>query len=134
MDSAQGVKGKCAAQPSGQPAGAAPARLDLETVRRTLADRRGPDFWRSLDELAGTPEFQGLLHREFPRQASEWIEAPGNGTGAGAAGTTRRAFLQLSSASLALAGLTACTRQPLEKIVPYVEQPEQVVPGRPLFY
>src|SRR5215470_16203981 len=119
MDSAQGVKGKCAAQPSGQPAGAAPARLDLETVRRTLADRRGPDFWRSLDELAGTPEFQELLHREFPRQASEWIEAPAE-AGA-AAGSTRRAFLQLSGASLALAGLTACTRQPLEKIVPYVE-------------
>jgi molybdopterin-containing oxidoreductase family iron-sulfur binding subunit len=38
-------------------------------------------------------------------------------------------------ASLALAGLSsACTRQPEEKIVPYVKMPEQVVPGRPLFY
>src|SRR5262249_2369699 len=37
-------------------------------------------------------------------------------------------------ASLALAGLTACTRQPTEKIVPYVKQPEEIVPGRPLFF
>jgi MoCo/4Fe-4S cofactor protein with predicted Tat translocation signal len=136
MDSAKGAKAKCAAEPS-RPAAA--ARLDLETVRRELRDKRGPEFWRSLDELAGTPEFQELLHREFPRQASEWVEAVGaSGAGSGsvpdAGGTSRRAFLQLSSASLALAGLTACTRQPVEKIVPYVEQPEQVVPGRPLFF
>ncbi|HEV3458776.1 MAG TPA: TAT-variant-translocated molybdopterin oxidoreductase [Thermoanaerobaculia bacterium] len=139
MDSAKGAKAKCAAEPS-RPA--QPLRLDLETVRRELRGKRGPDFWRSLDELAGTAEFQELLHREFPRQASEWIEPPAEAPrppqdGAGAAGplgTSRRAFLQLSSASLALAGLTACTRQPIEKIVPYVEQPEQVVPGRPLFF
>jgi MoCo/4Fe-4S cofactor protein with predicted Tat translocation signal len=134
MDSAKGAKAKCAAEPS-RPA--QPVRLDLETVRRELRDKRGPEFWRSLDELAGTPEFQELLHREFPRQASEWVEPVGEGgvvSAMGAAGTSRRAFLQLSSASLALAGLTACTRQPIEKIVPYVEQPEQVVPGRPLFF
>ncbi len=47
---------------------------------------------------------------------------------------SRRGFLQLASASLALAGLTGCTRQPLEKIVPYVRQPEQIIPGRPLFF
>jgi MoCo/4Fe-4S cofactor protein with predicted Tat translocation signal len=134
MDSAKGAKAKCAAEPS-RPA--QPQRLDLETVRRELQGKRGPEFWRSLDELAGTPEFQELLHREFPRQASEWVEPVGEGGvagGAGPSGTSRRAFLQLSSASLALAGLTACTRQPIEKIVPYVEQPEQVVPGRPLFF
>ena len=37
-------------------------------------------------------------------------------------------------ASLALGGATACTRQPLEKIVPYVRQPEQIIPGKPLFF
>lgn len=47
--------------------------------------------------------------------------------------TSRRGFLQLASASLGLAGLTACTRQPLEKIVPYVQQPEEFV-RKPLFY
>ncbi|HRC87268.1 MAG TPA: TAT-variant-translocated molybdopterin oxidoreductase, partial [Thermoanaerobaculia bacterium] len=64
-----------------------------------------------------------MLHREFPRQASEWPD-----------GVSRRGFLELSAASLALAGLTACTRQPAEQIVPYVRLPEELVPGRPFFY
>ena len=46
----------------------------------------------------------------------------------------RRQFLKLMGASLALAGVSACTRQPPEKIVPYVTQPEEIVPGRPLFF
>src|SRR5205823_6746639 len=46
----------------------------------------------------------------------------------------RRTFLKLMGASLALAGVSACTRQPAERIVPYVRQPEELVPGRPLFY
>ena len=37
-------------------------------------------------------------------------------------------------ASLALAGVTACTKQPAEVIVPYVRQPEEFVPGVPLYY
>jgi molybdopterin-containing oxidoreductase family iron-sulfur binding subunit len=97
--------------------------LDLEQVRARLRDKKGKELWRSLDELAATPEFEDLLHREFPRHASEWPE-----------GTSRRGFLQLAGASLALAGLTGCTKQPIEKIVPYVRQPEQVIPGRPLFF
>ena len=92
-------------------------------VRERLSGVRGPAFWRSLEELARTPEFEEILHREFPRHASEWAE-----------GLDRRKFLQLSGATLALAGLTACTRQPQERIVPYVRQPEEIVPGRPLFY
>ncbi len=104
----------------GRPAG---ARLELADVRRKLADQRGREFWRSLDELAGTEEFEELLHREFPREAASWPES-----------VDRRRFLQLAGASLALGGLTACTRQPLEKIVPYVDQPEILVPGQPLYY
>jgi molybdopterin-containing oxidoreductase family iron-sulfur binding subunit len=81
-------------------------------------------IWRSLDELAGTKAFETMLHREFPHAASEWEDGP-----------SRRNFLKLMSASLALAGLSACTlRKPEEKIVPYVDAPEQVIPGRPLFF
>src|SRR6266513_1856330 len=58
---------------------------------------------------------------EFAPGASEWP-----------AGLSRREFLRLSGATLALAGWGACTKQPLEKIVPYVEQPEVVIPGKPL--
>ncbi|MEE9563237.1 MAG: TAT-variant-translocated molybdopterin oxidoreductase, partial [Thermoanaerobaculia bacterium] len=99
------------------------SRIDLAALRERLHDTRGPRFWRSLDELAETEEFQELLHREFPELG---VELPG--------GVSRRRFMQLMSASLALGGLTACTRQPLEKIVPYVEQPETLVPGRPLYF
>src|SRR5687767_5854313 len=104
-----------------------PPRLELAAVRERLRERRGPAFWRSLEELATTPDFEEMLHREFPRLASEW---PAGESG----GVDRRRFLQLSSASLALAGLTACTRQPLEKIVPYVKQPEELIPGVPLYF
>ena len=67
--------------------------------------------------------FREFLEREFPEQASEWDDPEG-----------RRHFLQMMGASLALAGLTGCTRQPEEKIVPYVKPPEEMVPGRPLFF
>ena len=85
------------------------------------------DYWRSLDDLAATPEFQDFLAREFPRQAIGWSddEDPAEG---------RRNFLKLMGASLALAGMTACTRQPTEHIMPYVRQPEELIPGRPLFF
>ena len=64
-----------------------------------------------------------MLHREFPKGASEWLD-----------GFSRRGFLKTMGASLALAGLTGCTRMPITEIVPYVRQPENVIPGRPKFY
>ena len=105
--------------------------LDPAAIRSALWARlegaRGRDYWRSLDDLAATPEFQDLLEREFPRQAVGWSddEDPVEG---------RRNFLKLMGASLALAGMTACTRQPTEHIMPYVRQPEDLIPGRPLFF
>ena len=97
--------------------------LDLEAARARVAETQGPEYWRSLEELAGSPDFQEMLHREFPKGASEWLDS-----------VSRRGFLKLMGASLAMAGMTACTKQPLEPIVPYVKQPEEVVPGRPLFF
>jgi MoCo/4Fe-4S cofactor protein with predicted Tat translocation signal len=98
-------------------------RIDLAAVRTRLAAAHGRQYWRSLEEVAQTPEFTEFLHREFPVQASEWKDD-----------VSRRNFLKLMGASLALSGLTACTRQPIEKIVPYVRQPEELVPGVPLYY
>ena len=80
-------------------------------------------MWRTLDELAEDPAFLEQLYNEFPSQV-EAISDP----------VQRRTFLKLMGASLALAGAGACTRQPLEKIVPYVRQPEDIIPGRPLYY
>jgi MoCo/4Fe-4S cofactor protein with predicted Tat translocation signal len=98
-------------------------KLDLQTVRAQIAQTKGPEYWRSLEELAGSSEFQEMMHREFPKGASEWLDA-----------VSRRGFLKLMGASLAMAGMTACTKQPMEPIVPYVRQPEEVIPGRPLFF
>ncbi|HEV2319684.1 MAG TPA: TAT-variant-translocated molybdopterin oxidoreductase [Verrucomicrobiae bacterium] len=82
----------------------------------------GGGIWRSLEELQGTKGFQESLHREFAPGSSEWN------------GFSRRDFLKVMGASLALAGLPACTRQPIGKIIPYVNRPEELIPGRPLFF
>ncbi len=97
---------------------------DLTEVRARARRFEGQQYWRSLEQLADTPEFQDYLHREFPQNATEWLDPVG-----------RRSFLRLMSASLALAGVSAaCTAQPDELIVPYVRQPEEEIPGRPLFF
>src|SRR5436190_12185207 len=95
--------------------------LDLTAIRARLSAAKGKAYWRSLEELAETPEFQELLRREFPRQANA------------ASALSRRDFLKFTAAALALAGLSACTSQPPEKIVPYVKQPEHTIPGKALY-
>ena len=97
--------------------------IDIQAVRARLEQQGGPQVWRSLEAVAETTEFKDYLHREFPTNASEWLDPVG-----------RRSFMKLMSASMALAGVTACTVQPTELIVPYVRQPEEVIPGRPLFF
>jgi MoCo/4Fe-4S cofactor protein with predicted Tat translocation signal len=103
--------------------------LDIAAVRAQLAGKQGRQYWRSLEELADTAEFHDLLHREFPRQADELSGA-----------LSRRQFLatvlRLMGASLALAGLSACGAPPeaLDQLVPYVNQPEGITPGEPLFF
>ena len=108
---------------AGAPAPGSRKHLDLEGLRERLAGEEGKAYWRSLDELAGTEEFRQLLEREFPESASEWED-----------GLSRRTFLKLMGASLAFGGLTGCTIQPEEKIVPWVRAPENMLPGRPLMY
>ena len=98
------------------------APLDLAAVQAQLGSTQGRSYWRSLEELSQSAEFQDFLHREFPRQASEWLPS-----------LSRRNFLQLMGASLALAGVTACA-PPRETIVPYVQAPEETVPGQSLFF
>ncbi|MDE3195494.1 MAG: TAT-variant-translocated molybdopterin oxidoreductase, partial [Acidobacteriota bacterium] len=97
--------------------------MNLQFIQKRLDKSRGANYWRSLDELFSTDGFREYLHREFPRQASEWIDDAG-----------RRNFLKIMGASLALAGLSACTKQPPEEILPYVELPEKLIPGKPLYY
>ncbi len=96
--------------------------LDLAAVRAKLRTKSGKQYWRTLEELSDDPHFEDLLHREFPRQASEWDET-----------VDRRNFLKLAAASLAFAGISGC-RKPEQLIVPYVKQPDGMILGKPQFY
>src|ERR1700733_8545954 len=102
-------------------------KLDLDSLRAQIEaaaeQKAGPEYWRSLEELAGSADFQDALHREFPKGASEWVDS-----------VSRRGFLQVMGASMALAGMTGCGRLPLEPIVRYVPQPGVTVPQPPKFY
>ncbi|MBA2341551.1 MAG: TAT-variant-translocated molybdopterin oxidoreductase, partial [Pyrinomonadaceae bacterium] len=99
-------------------------RLRDKIAEASRQQQGGPkQYWRSLEELADTEEFRAYVYNEFPEQAAEWNDPVG-----------RRRFLKLMGASLALAGVSACAYQPRELIVPYVNQPEEEVPGKPLFF
>ncbi len=98
-------------------------RLDLDAIRAKLAGKQGKTYWRSLEEVAETPEFEAWLADEFPNRRE-------------IADIDRRSLLKFMGASLALAGLSGCRGyfMPEEKIVPYVTQPEEMVIGKPLYY
>lgn len=100
-------------------------KLDIAAVREKLSKSQGKAYWLGLEELSDTKEFQEFLHEEFPRESVAYENS-----------VDRRDFLKLLGASLALAGLTSCVRpvRPNEKIVPYVKAPEEMIPGRPLFF
>src|SRR5437868_12375489 len=96
--------------------------LDFKEFRARVGDLRGREYWRSLEELSRSDEFDAFFEQEFPRQAAPL-----------AAGVHRRDFLKLMGASVALGGLAACN-YPAEKIIPYVRQPEDLIPGKPIFF
>src|SRR5438093_9418701 len=84
----------------------------------------GQKYWRSLDQLAETPEFRQWVEREFPAGASEFTDP-----------VSRRHFVKIMSASFALAGfgLAGC-RKPEDKILPFGKQPENYIHGVPRYY
>src|ERR1700685_1740029 len=100
-----------------------PNSIDLAAVRAKLAQAGQKHFWQSLEELSETKEYREFLEHEFPHDTAKNPE-----------GIDRRDVLKLAAASAALAGLSACTKLPTERIVPYVKPPEEIIPGRPLFY
>ncbi len=97
--------------------------MTLAQVREELKGVKGKRLWRSLDELADTPEFQAAVEREFPSAAQEWVDP-----------VSRRGFLKLMGASMALAGLAGCTKQPDEPIYPYIKAPEDLILGKPNYF
>src|ERR1051326_5526975 len=99
-----------------------PKTLSFTEFRARVGDLRGREFWRSLEELSRSDDFDDFFHEEFPQQALALDK-----------GVHRRDFMKLMGASVAMAGLAAC-RRPAETIVPYVNQPENLIPGRPLYF
>jgi molybdopterin-containing oxidoreductase family iron-sulfur binding subunit len=96
--------------------------LAVAAIRARLETMRGRQYWRSLEELAHTEEFQKSVENEFAPNVVGKVELG------------RRDFLKLMGASLVFAGINACTRQPEEKIFPYVKSPEELIPGKPLYF
>ncbi|HUO08630.1 MAG TPA: TAT-variant-translocated molybdopterin oxidoreductase [Phycisphaerae bacterium] len=86
------------------------------------SSKQGPQYWRSLNELADKPSFREFVEREFPNRASEWF------------GGSRRAFLKIMGASMALAGLASCRRWPAEDLAPYAHRPVGRMDGVPVHY
>ncbi len=115
--------------PTGVPAAVAlegsDVAVDFQSLRRRAADEHGKRYWRSIQELADSKGFADYVQREFPQQAGEWHDP-----------VSRRNFMKLMGASLAFAGvgLNLGCEQREEKIVPYVNPPENIIPGKPLFY
>lgn len=97
--------------------------LALQKMRAELEGKRGQEYWRSLDEVSQSPEFSKWFEDEFPNRKDLLT-------------LDRRTLLKFAGASLALAGLTGCRGVflPEEKLVPYVKAPEELVPGKALYY
>src|SRR5580658_8815214 len=100
-----------------------PQAMDLAALRAKLAQENGKRLWQSLEELSETKEYREFLENEFPHDPAKDEQ-----------GMNRRDVLKIAAASAALAGLSACTKLPTERIVPYVQPPEEIIPGLPLFY
>jgi molybdopterin-containing oxidoreductase family iron-sulfur binding subunit len=95
-------------------------------LNNSAASANGRRYWRSLEELADTPEFKQWIEREFPSGASELTDP-----------VSRRHFVKIMSASMMLAGLgvmgSGC-RRPEEKLEPFGQQPTDYIYGKPEFY
>ena len=99
--------------------------MSKRVIQHPAEPATGKKYWRSLGQLSNTPEFQGWLEREFPQGASEF-----NG-----GEVSRRNFLQLMGASMALAGLSfAGCRRPEKHLVPFTRGVEWSIPGKALFF
>ncbi len=92
-------------------------------LKEKILQRKGKEYWRSVEEFVDAPEFEEFVKEEYPKQAEEWDDT-----------LSRRNFVKVMGASLAFAGLTGCVIQPAERIVPYVTQPDGLTPGKPLYY
>jgi len=102
--------------------------IDPDDADGDAPEASGPTFWRHPAELEDEEsDATGSADEE-----DDLLEfGPGDSEPPG--GASRRQFLQLMGAAMAMAGLAGC-RRPEEKILPYVRKPEEVLPGVPQQY
>ncbi|MCW3099448.1 MAG: molybdopterin oxidoreductase, iron-sulfur binding subunit [Chthonomonadaceae bacterium] len=98
--------------------------VDARTFRAKLEGQSGKQYWRSLEELADTPEFREYLLDEIPQHTRSFDILT----------MDRRRFLTLAGASLALAGLSGCRWLPAKKVVPNSQQSEDRIISIPNIY
>jgi len=99
------------------------SKQNFALIRERILSQEGKEYWRSVEEYVDAPEFKEFISREYPHEIETWDST-----------LSRRNFVKVMGASLALAGLTGCVIQPNEKIVPYVRSQEGMLPGRPNFF
>ncbi len=99
------------------------SKKTFASIREKILAQNGKQYWRSIEEQADTPEFREFIAQEYPHEIEEWDNS-----------LSRRNFVKVMGASLALAGLSGCVIQPSEKIVPYVTSPVGMLPGKPAFF
>lgn len=99
------------------------SKTNFASLRDKILSQNGKEYWRSLEEHADTPEFRKMISEEYPHEIEEWDNS-----------LSRRNFVKVMGASLALAGLSGCVIQPPEKIVPYVRPVEGMLPGKANFF
>jgi len=99
------------------------SKQTFASLRDKILSQNGKEYWRSIEEHADTPEFKEFISQEYPHEIEEWDNS-----------LSRRNFVKVMGASLALAGLSGCVIQPPEKIVPYVRLQEGMLPGKPNFF
>ena len=87
-----------------------------------IKNKNDKTYWRSLSDKMGSDDIKSFLVNEFPEGTSELADT-----------MTRKKFLSLMGASMAMAGLVGC-RKPVQKIIPYVDAPEDVIPGIPNYF
>ena len=98
-------------------------KQNFALLRDRILAQEGKEYWRSVEEFVDAPEFAEFVAREYPHEIETWDSQ-----------LSRRNFVKVMGASLALAGLSGCVIQPPEKIVPYVRNPDGILPGKPNFY
>src|SRR5258706_4876505 len=98
-------------------------KTKFASLRDKILSQNGKQYWRSIEEHADSPEFRDFITEEYPHEIEQWDNS-----------LSRRNFVKVMGASLALAGLSGCVIQPPEKIVPYVRPQEGMLPGKANFF